>query len=134
MTEYVIDTSVAVKWFLDEDGQAEADLLSGLGARLIAPSLVLVELANVLWTKQRRGVIDRAVVTQMLHKAPRYFSELVDSSSLIGRALELACDHEHPVYDCLYVALTLERDCRLVTADQKLISCFAATPDRKSVV
>lgn len=128
VTEYVVDASVAVKWFLDEDGHAEADILSGLGARLIAPSFILLEMANVLWKQQRRGVMDRAVVTQMLSKAPQYFSEFIDGNSLVVTAMELACDHEHPVYDCLYLALTLERDCKLVTADHKLLSRFAKTP------
>ena len=46
----VIDTSVALKWVIDEDGsEAARELL--LGEALAASDLIIVECANVLWAK-----------------------------------------------------------------------------------
>jgi predicted nucleic acid-binding protein len=44
---------------------------------------------------------------------------LLDSPSLDTSALGLALAHGHPVYDCLYLALALERRCDLITADER---------------
>lgn len=132
--DHVVDASVAAKWFLVEDGMAEADILSRSGSRLIAPSFVLVELANIMWKQSLRGIFDSAEASQIMVKAPHYFEELVAESDLLDMALELACTHRHPVYDCIYLALALQRDCRLVTADRKLIERFSATPFADHVV
>jgi predicted nucleic acid-binding protein len=32
------------------------------------------------------------------------------------------------VYDCLYLALALDRKCRLVTADARFVNALAVTP------
>ena len=60
----VIDASVAVKWLLPEDGREEAlrlqDLYQDEKIDLIAPSLLGVEVANVLWKRARRGDLTSA--------------------------------------------------------------------------
>jgi predicted nucleic acid-binding protein len=127
-SDHVVDASVAAKWFLVEEGMAEADILSRSGMRLIAPSFVLVELSSIIWKHSLRGVFDADQAAQIMLKAPHFFDELVAESGLLGMALDLACMYRHPVYDCLYLALALERDCRLVTADHKFIERMKATP------
>jgi predicted nucleic acid-binding protein len=55
----VVDASVAVKWFVDEgtasDRAARRLLLAGHD--LIAPSLLLSEVQNVMWKKLRAGQV-----------------------------------------------------------------------------
>jgi predicted nucleic acid-binding protein len=54
----VVNASVALKWVIEEDGSdAATELL--LNEPLLAPDLLLVECANVLWAKTRRGVLTR---------------------------------------------------------------------------
>jgi hypothetical protein len=50
----VVDASVALKWVIEEDGSDAAEALL-LEEPLTGPDLLLVECANVLWTKARRG-------------------------------------------------------------------------------
>jgi predicted nucleic acid-binding protein len=50
---------------------------------------------------------------------------LLPIEDLVQRALELAIDSQHPVYDCLYVALAEELPGDLVTADERLYRAFA---------
>jgi predicted nucleic acid-binding protein len=40
-------------------------------------------------------------------------------------ALALACHLDHPVYDCLYLALARREAAVLLTADQKLMALAA---------
>jgi predicted nucleic acid-binding protein len=41
-------------------------------------------------------------------------------ADLMDEAVALALDNRHPVYDCLYLALAIERREPLLTADRKL--------------
>jgi predicted nucleic acid-binding protein len=41
----------------------------------------------------------------------------------VGKAhLVTAIELDHPAYDCLYLALAVENDCRFVTADERLVN------------
>jgi predicted nucleic acid-binding protein len=46
---------------------------------------------------------------------------------LLPRSIEIAARTGARVYDCLYVALAVSLDCRLVTADRRLIAKMAET-------
>ena len=53
------------------------------------------------------------------------FDELVPSEALHTRALELAIDLRHPIYDCFYLALAEREAAALVTADTRLLAVAA---------
>lgn len=57
----IIDSSVVAKWFFAEDlsPQAIAVRQNWLGSRLdlLAPDLILTEVSNIIWKKQRLGSI-----------------------------------------------------------------------------
>ena len=54
-----------------------------------------------------------------LENLPRYFSRLYPTGSLIQEAMRIAFLLRHPVYDCVYLALSERLKCRLITADRK---------------
>ena len=119
----VVDASVALKWVLDEPGSEAAAALRD--QELIAPALWLAEAANGLWRHARIGDIsgDEATV---------YFSELLKAPVAalptephLERALKLAMEIGHPVYDCIYLALALHHRTHVVTADRRFL--FAAS-------
>jgi predicted nucleic acid-binding protein len=120
----VVDASVAVKWYFPEPGAEAATrvLKAALGGEreLLAPDLIVPEFANVLWKKVRRdecGAAEaRLVLDAFRSDAPR----LVEALPLASRALELALRLGESVYDCLYLALAIEREAALVTADTRL--------------
>jgi predicted nucleic acid-binding protein len=45
---------------------------------------------------------------------------LVPSAGLLARATGLAVDLQHPVYDCVYLALVAEQDIPLASSDERL--------------
>ena len=53
----VVDSSVVVKWFVDEPLHAEARHIYKYQQDILAPEFVLVEVANVVWKKVRRKEI-----------------------------------------------------------------------------
>lgn len=124
MTAIVIDASVLVKWFVDEPrADRAAALRSG---ELIAPDVILIEVGNALWKLQRRGVLsgaDYAEAVETLRAAP---ITLTPGQELLLPAARIAAELDHPLYDCLYVALAMREGFPLVTDDQRLLR--AATP------
>jgi predicted nucleic acid-binding protein len=120
----VVDGSVAAKWYFAEPGHEAADRV--LSARiagedeLLAPDLIVPEFVNVLWKRVRRQECSRAAAQVVLTLWEVDRPSLVPSSHLATQAFELATALDHPVYDCLYLALALAIEAPLVTADQAL--------------
>ena len=55
----VVDASVAVKWFVEEEYTTDAVRLLEQGHQLYAPRLLASEVGNTLWRKVRTGELDR---------------------------------------------------------------------------
>lgn len=122
----VVDASVAVKWLINEDKTAAAVRLLDEGP-LIAPELLWTEVANALWKKVQRGDMSAASAVAVLPMLDDFIDERIDAADVGARALELALDLDHPVYDCIYLALAERRGLPLVTADARLQARLAKT-------
>lgn len=118
MSRYVVDASVAVKWFSDEVLSAEAETLLN-GHDLVCLDHTIVEVASALLRKARRAGAIASNITDHL-EALEALTEIRAAISHVHEATALATDHGCSVYDALYVALALLEGCQLVTADEKL--------------
>jgi predicted nucleic acid-binding protein len=117
----VVDASVATLWVLEQDGSDRALSLQNADL-LIAPSLIATEIGSALWKAARRGEISRHHAVSALQSAVLPMHELVPDELLRERALEIAIDLDHPIYDCFYLALAERERCALVTADKRLVA------------
>ncbi|MFN3671611.1 MAG: type II toxin-antitoxin system VapC family toxin [Bosea sp. (in: a-proteobacteria)] len=116
----VVDASVAMKWFVDEDDSDRAETL--LAADIaIAPAIILSEVGNGIWTKRRSAGIDGASASRFIGHLTQLLREVVPLDTLMAEAMKLAFDLDHPVYDCVYLALARSRGSVLVTADKRFI-------------
>jgi predicted nucleic acid-binding protein len=124
----IVDASVAVKWFAEEPGSPDAERLLERDD-LFAPTIIVAEVANAFWKRVRRGAssVDQAMAA--LDRLPHAFSALHAIEPLAAEAIRLAVDQDHPVYDCLYLALARSEGAPLATADRKL----AALAERADV-
>jgi predicted nucleic acid-binding protein len=50
----VVDASVAIKWFIQEPDRTAARLLLEPDKRLLAPELLVAEVANAIWKRSSR--------------------------------------------------------------------------------
>lgn len=127
----IVDSSVAVKWFLPEPLSTEArQVLSGYqsGAyRLMAPDLMLAEVGNVLWKKHRFEGLSLEEAQQILLVLLDLDIEWVPAALLINEALSIAAAYTRTVYDSLYLALSLRRGCPYVTADERLVRAIGSS-------
>jgi predicted nucleic acid-binding protein len=119
--EIVLDASVVVKIFIDEEGSDAARALSISGSRFCAPAFVAAEVASVFLKRLRRRELLRGYADAALRRAISLFDELVPSHRLAARAFEIAADHGTSPYDAMYVALAELRGLRLATADRRLL-------------
>ena len=119
----IVDASVAVKWFYDEEGADTArDLAS---SDLIAPDLIYAEVANALWRKQRGGQLTEAI--DPVSRIADVLVGTVPSESLAVAAFTMARELDHPVYDCFYLALAFRSGRPLVTADERFLRKCSGT-------
>ena len=112
----VIDTSVAVKWTVDEPGHADALALLDLREQRYAPDLLLPELAHVLRKKTMRGEISREQAQAAIQRTPEAIDHFVASRSVVSAALALSQVLDHSAYDCFFLSVALGSGV-LVTAD-----------------
>lgn len=132
---YVIDASVALKWFVDEGDQKLALELTRLEDRLVAPDIIFAEVANVLRRKirvrQTTGVQAEEAVQILL----RTFPEAMPSAQLLSDAFAISTQLDHSIYDVLYLVCALRKDdAKLVTADAKFAAKCAAAGYGKKIL
>ncbi len=123
----VVDASVACKWFFPEPGTAEAREVLATAGTLIAPDLIVAEVANVAWKRERSDDITLRHAREALRGLARTIDHLVPMSELAESAVALAAALDHPAYDCLYLALAVRERAPLVTDDGRFLARLQAS-------
>jgi len=120
MSRLVVDASVIARCVLPEEGSDQAKLLVAQRRPLIAPDLILSECANAIWKLARREALNANKVEALLGSLMLVPLMRLPLRPLTADALHLASQHDHPVYDCYYLAAAILNDCELATADKRL--------------
>ena len=131
---FVVDASVAVKLLVDEPDSDAARELAANGQELHAPRLMVSEVANALWRKARLGQIERAdagAALVLLSDMPMRWN---DDETVSADAVRLALALDHPVYDCMYLALAHRIGATVVTADRRFVTAAAPTQHGEAVL
>ena len=124
----IIDTMVFVYALLGVKGfRADAVKVLERAPRISVPDSVRVEIANVLWQWVRHRNVTMDTALQVMEDAESLFSRILKGEELWERALVLALESKHSVYDTYFVAAAEVEDTLVVTFDGKL---KAACPDR----
>lgn len=124
----VVDASLGLKWVLVEEHSDRAVAI-GSGRELLTSALFWAESGNAIATRVRRGDLNAA-------RADEVFRDLLtvplrtrplDAVSATT-AMSIACDLAHPIYDCCYLALAVDENCVVVTADRRFRSAVEQHP------
>ena len=134
MSLYVVDASVAAKWFLIEVHHQEARRIVDGRNELHAPDLFLVEMDNVLCKRLRRGEITAAAAGRIRGGLRRSSVRLRPFGPLLDSAYAIAAETGRGIYDCLYVALAALVGGPMVTADRRLYDALAGGPYARHVL
>lgn len=128
MKPYVVDSSVGMKWFTPEPLSAQAVGLQTCGIPLHAPDFLDVELAAITWKKIRRDGLPRTDADLIISQLPSLPLTRHPTGPLVAPAFDLADRTGRTVYDCIYLALAVQLDGVMVTADERLANALAGTP------
>jgi len=126
MTMLVIDSSVAIKWLVAEPYSIDArrildDYQNGY-LSFIAPDLINAEIGNIIWKKHILQGMAASDAQDILKEFQAIQFTFTSTAILLNDAYHLAVTHRRTVYDALYLALSRQENCRMVTADEKLVN------------
>lgn len=119
---FVLDCSVTLPWFLEDERTAFTDSLLFAAKRVEywVPSIWCLEFPNALLVAERRRRIERARRIDALEQIPKLLiridGEVIDLKSISAVAEE----HVLTTYDAAYLELALRRGLGLVTLDRDL--------------
>ncbi|MGQ0665314.1 MAG: type II toxin-antitoxin system VapC family toxin [Pseudomonadota bacterium] len=128
MSWLVVDASVACKALVPEVHSSIAETLLAETEDIAAPDLIWVEIGSALVKRLWRNEIPIIQVSALMRDFRAVSFRIFPTEPLIDKAVALASNFRHRVYDCVYVALAVERECRLVTADRGFFNAFARSP------
>ena len=126
MNDFVLDASVALAWFLDDEQAPQAD---NVRARLIrerayVPQLWRLEVRNGLIIAERRGRLSATRINECLEAIKRLPIQ-TDSEAVLDTVVSLARMHNLSVYDAVYLELAKRRDAALASLDGALLRAAA---------
>lgn len=132
MITYVIDASVAVKWLLKESLRQEAKRFLNTSLDRLSPDLILLECANAI----RRKVFLKQITQQegdtsfeLLKDWKKGLIRLTPTPDYLERAYEISkALQQHPMPDCIYLALAEQENVQMVTADRKFYDLVMKSP------
>ena len=120
---FVLDASVAVKWYVKEEMRDIAlRLRDHFVSELIdleAPGLILYELGNALRHHPGSTAAECAEAVRQLRNVGVIFHKL--DNTLIDLAANLAYEEKITFYDAVYLALAKDLNAKLITADASLL-------------
>jgi len=120
----IIDASVAVKWLIEEPDSGTALALLGTDD-LVAPSLIHAEVGNAIYKKRKLGEFADEEDLTTLPAQLASIIRTVDEVPMMSRALELSLALDHPIYDCVYLAVAEAMNDDMITADTRFLKKLA---------
>ena len=126
MKRFVLDASVALRWFLDRSIPPYATRVKQLlmnGAQALVPALWHLEMANALAIAGRRQVLHTAEVDRALRDIEQLLILGIDTdSSLVSvrQACTSARSFQLSAYDATYLTLAARDGLPLATLDDAL--------------
>jgi predicted nucleic acid-binding protein len=123
----LLDSSVAVKWFVAEVDSGKALDLQQAHLRddlqLHASDILLLESANAL----RYAGLSEEIILQDLETFSALGVEIIPFSiDVLNSAVSLSLEHDLAVYDAYFLALAQVMEIPLITADRKMLSRLTA--------
>lgn len=131
--QYVIDTNIAIKQFIDDPltakvNQLFAHLAENAAAQFYVPDLFYIECANVLLKYVRANQASIEKVTLDLADLKTLRIQSVSNKSLASEALEISEKYNISAYDGSYVALSNQVSAPLLTLDKRLFDAMKSSP------
>lgn len=124
---FVLDASVALLWLVPETNPAGVDyaattLRALKGSQAVVPSLLALEIANVVVKLESRGIVTEADAQRFVALLGRLniVTDQATAAHALGDTLNLARRFKLSAYDAAYLELALRTGLPLATLDADL--------------
>lgn len=128
MKNSVIDASVAIKWFIWEEGTEEAQQLLDKLSFFLVPGLFLIEVDAILTKKVRKGELEIADAFQKRRMFRQLPYKLLPFDEIAEFAFRLSTEFPITLYDATYLATAVDHEGIFYTADKRLVNGMSDTP------
>ena len=131
MNGFVLDASVALRWFLDNPVPNYANRVKQFflkGTRAVVPALWHLEMSNGLAVAERRSILTAADVDQAMIDIEQIVAQAVDTDSMVvsvRQSLVTARAFQLSAYDAVYLDLERRVKLPLATLDDRLRAAAA---------
>jgi predicted nucleic acid-binding protein len=128
---FVLDASVALRWFLDHPMPAYANRVKQFflkGDRAMVPALWHLEMSNGLAVAERRSILTAPDVDQAMIDIEQIVAQAVDTDGNIisvRQSLATARAFQLSAYDAVYLDLARRERLPLATLDDRLRAAAA---------
>lgn len=121
----VVDASALVSWVMPDESGVDLETLMVAHDQVAAPTLLWVELRNILIVSERRGRLPAGMADQIAEAVDDLGITLVPprSSAVV---MDLARRHRLSAYDALYVDLAVREGATLTSLDRAVIAAARA--------
>ena len=124
MKPFVLDASVALAWFFEDESSPAADRVLDLlaASEAVVPVIWPVEVGHALLAGERRKRIKPAETVRALDQLRSLNIRVEDADSLleVDRLVDLARCERLSVYDATYLSLAMREGLPLATLDREL--------------
>ena len=131
----VVDASVVVKWFVEEDFSKDADRIRNDYLNqlidIAVPSLLRYEVLNALRYSYAFGEDELKEIGKVLDDYQ--FLTIPLKEEYLDETIRRALKHGITIYDASYIAIGDVRNCKVYTADNKLLNKVGDDPILKHV-
>lgn len=124
---YVIDASVAIKWFLKETFSEKARSLLTTDTEWIIPKLFFLETTAILTKKFRRRELSASQVRHIFDVLQSVPFTIYEDRTLLSAALSLSLNTHTSVYDSMYLTLAISEQTTFITADKRFANRIKQT-------
>lgn len=114
----IIDTNIVLSWVIQQD-VPEIDFIEH--SQCIAPQFLKIETINIL----RKYYVMKKIP---LHIIEQYYEDIlividifVPDETILDRAKSISFAINHPIYDCLFIALAQQFESPLLSFDKRLL-------------
>ena len=131
MTPFVLDASVALSWFFDDEFSPYSNVIAEIMPRsqAVVPIVWPLEMANAFLTAFRRGRLPETKAPALIGAIDRLRVDIdrgVAPEFLTQATLAVGLAHRVSAYDASYLELAMRRGLPLATEDERLLRAAGA--------
>jgi predicted nucleic acid-binding protein len=125
VTPFVLDASVALSWFFDDEFSPYSDSIAEImpQSQAVVPIIWPLEMANGFLTGFRRERLEETKVAALIGALGRLRIDIdngIAPESLAQATLTLGIAHRVSAYDASYLEVAMRRGLPLATQDERL--------------